>query len=90
MRGFRIGASLATAAAAIAAVGLMPSIGHAEQIAAINQRPSRVHRRKHVTPTYGGGGSKTTLHNANGERECARRRRQIANGSLTESNGLVR
>lgn len=27
---------------------------------------------------------------ANGKRECARRRRQIAAGSLTESNGLVR
>lgn len=32
---------------------------------------------------------KTTYHRTNGERECARRRRQIAEGRLTEANGLV-
>lgn len=33
---------------------------------------------------------RTTLHAANGQRECARRRRQIAATQLTPANGLVR
>lgn len=33
---------------------------------------------------------RTTLHAANGKRECARRRRQIAAAQLTPANGLVR
>lgn len=32
---------------------------------------------------------KTTLHKQHGEREKARRRRQIERGSLREANGLV-
>jgi hypothetical protein len=40
-----------------------------------------VHTRQHHMTTY---------HRTNGDRECARRRRQIAQGRLTEANGLVR
>lgn len=34
--------------------------------------------------------SYSKTYRGSGERECARRRRQIAEGRLTESNGLVR
>lgn len=33
--------------------------------------------------------AKTSSHRPNGARECARRRRQIAAGQLTASNGLA-
>lgn len=86
MRGFRIGASLAVAAAAVAALGV--GITPAKQAARIE--PPRQMRQKKAKPRYEPLGSNTTLHATNGARECARRRRQIAAGSLTESNGLVR
>lgn len=42
-------------------------------------RAARQHRYRRPSVTY----------RANGKRECARRRRQIAEGRLTTSNGLV-
>jgi urease alpha subunit len=47
-------------------------------------------RRRYASTIYGGGRTRTTYQKQHGERECARRRRQIAAGSLTEANGLVR
>jgi len=53
---------------------------------------------RHLTPSFMGAGptrgqaklrKKSTLHSRNGEREVARRLRQIAAGQLTRSNGLV-
>lgn len=91
MRGFRIGASLAAAAAAVAALA-MPGLG--QDISRLNAPPppTRVHRKQRVQATYGGGRSRnnSSKGGVHGQRECARRRRQIAKGSLTESNGLVR
>lgn len=84
MRGFRVGAMAATAAAAIGAALAPGSMN-------ILPPPARALRRQRVEPTYGGGRSRSTPPKGmNGERECARRRRQIAAGSLTEANGLVR
>lgn len=93
MRGFRVGAMLATATAAMAAA-MLPGLGGGQDIARFNAPPppDRVHRRRRrAEPTYGGGRCRSTPpKGVHGERERARRRRQIAAGSLTESNGLVR
>lgn len=52
---------------------------------------TRVRRSQYAEPIYRGGRSRNSPPESHqGERECARRRRQIAAGSLTESNGLVR
>lgn len=74
MRSFRSAHLAVAAGAALAA--MMPGLG--PEMSRVNvPSPTRIQRKRNVTPTYG-------------ERECARRRRQIAAGSLTESNGLVR
>lgn len=89
MRGFRIGAGLATAAAAVAALG--PEMLGMDAARMSAPPPTRIQRNARVATRYAGGRSlNTPPKGMNGERECARRRRQIAAGSLTESNGLVR
>ena len=75
MRGFRMGAALALAAASLG-LGQIPS-----------DVVTRGHARPHVRRAW--GMSRTTLHLRNGTRECARRRRQIEAGSLRVENGLV-
>lgn len=77
----------------VAAVAAMAAVipSSAETIRMNGTPPTRIDRQRKVTPTYGGGRCRSTPPKGmNGERECARRRRQIAAGSLTESNGLVR
>ncbi|HJT63116.1 MAG TPA: hypothetical protein VJ797_15710 [Burkholderiales bacterium] len=66
------------AAMAAAVIASMPFERMARARRAENRR--RVRERGKTGVTY----------KPNGERECARRVRQIAKGQLTESNGLVR
>ncbi|KRQ11902.1 hypothetical protein AOQ73_05705 [Bradyrhizobium pachyrhizi] len=60
------------------------------QIANLNIEPSfdlwRLERAGVMSPRRQ---RRTTMHATNGKRECARRMRQIAAGSLTVANGLV-
>lgn len=80
MRGFRMSAALAMAAATLG-IGLFPQ-------PMIAPPPTRINRRKAVATAYGGGRTKTTEHAPHGKRERARRLRQIERGQLRVENGL--
>jgi len=50
--------------------------------------PTRIGRFNSAPPKRSYHRNRTTQHATNGERECARRRRQIAEGRLKRENGL--
>lgn len=74
-------------------MGMLSSMAMASLIATdivpLTPRPATHGKRNRSTSATYRATSRTTLHETNGKRECARRLRQIAAGSLRVENGLV-